>query len=77
VTLTISLSGSAEGTVIGTVAVPAGATSWQFSQAANLPLVRPPTATGTINVTANVPAAAGVPAHAASIVNVPYSTVNQ
>jgi len=78
VTLTISLSGSGGGTVIGTVAVPAGATTWQFSQAANLPLVRPPTATGTINVTANVPATAdGVPAHAASIVNVPYSTINQ
>ena len=72
VTLTFYLGADETGTVIGTLSVPANSTAFSFVQVASAP----PAGINSISLAADVPAAAGVPAHRARILNLPFVRQN-
>ena len=69
VTIHFHLGPDESGNEIGTLVVPANATTFSFSQNA----AAPPQGVNTITLVVDVPAAGGVPAHQARILNLPFA----
>lgn len=72
VTLRFRLGADESGAEIGSLLVPAGATTFAFTQNAG----PPPQGTNSITLLVDVPAAGGVPAHQARILNLPFARQN-